>query len=134
MILDSSAVLAILSDEPERTPMIEALASGSPVQMSAATYLEAAVVVDGRRDPVLSRRYDELLDTLGVEVVDVTAAQARRAREAYRDYGRGSSSPARLNYGDCFAYALATERGDVLLFKGDDFVHTDVRQAMDEPT
>ena len=89
MILDSSAVLAILSDEPERTPMIEALASGSPVQMSAA---------------------------------------------AYRDYGRGSSSPARLNYGDCFSYALATERGDVLLFKGNDFVHTDVRQAMDEPT
>ena len=133
MILDSSAVLAILANESERGPMLEVLSAATLVSMSAATYLEAAIVIDGRRDPVLSRRYDELLTGLQVEIVDVTAAQARRAREAYRDYGRGSSSPARLNFGDCFSYALATERGEPLLFKGNDFVHTDVRRALNEP-
>ena len=133
MILDSSAVLAILANEPERGPMLEVLSAATLVSMSAATYLEAAIVIDGRRDPVLSRRYDELLTGLQVEIVDVSAAQARRAREAYRDYGRGSSSPARLNFGDCFSYALATERGESLLFKGNDFGHTDVRRALNEP-
>ena len=113
--------------------MLEVLSAATLVSMSAATYLEAAIVIDGRRDPVLSRRYDELLTGLQVEIVDVTAAQARRAREAYRDYGRGSSSPARLNFGDCFSYALATERGESLLFKGNDFGHTDVRRALNEP-
>ena len=132
MILDSSAVLAILANEPERAPMLEVLSGVVPVSMSAATYLEGAIVIDSRRDPVLSRRYDELLDGLRVEIVDVTAAQARRAREAYRDYGRGSSSPARLNFGDCFSYALATERGESLLFKGNDFGHTDVTPALGE--
>ena len=133
MILDSSAVLAILANESERGPMLEVLSAATLVSMSAATYLEAAVVIDSRRDPALSRRYDELLDTLDVKIVEVTLAQARRAREAYRDYGRGSSSPARLNFGDCFSYALATERGESLLFKGNDFVHTDVRRALNEP-
>ena len=113
--------------------MLEVLSAATLVSMSAATYLEAAIVIDGRRDPVLSRRYDELLTGLQVEIVDVTAAQARRAREAYRDYGRGSSSPARLNFGDCFSYALATARGESLLFKGDEFGHTDVRRALNEP-
>jgi len=133
VILDSSAVLAILANASERGPMLEVLSGATLVSMSAATYLEAAVVIDSRRDPVLSRRYDEFLTGLQVEIVDVTAAQARRAREAYRDYGRGSSSPARLNFGDCFSYALATERGEPLLFKGNDFVHTDVRRALNEP-
>ena len=92
--------------------------------------MESAIVVDALRDPVLSRRFDELLEAIGVEVVPVTLAQAQRARTAYRDFGRGSDHPARLNFGDCFAYALATEADDALLWKGDDFGHTDVRPAL----
>jgi ribonuclease VapC len=75
---------------------------------------------------VLSRRLDELIDRLGVDIVDVTAAHARLVREAYRDFGRGSGHPAQLNFGDCFAYALARSTRQPLLFKGDDFVHTDI--------
>ncbi len=134
MIIDSSAVLAILTNEPERPSMLEALSQGAPLVMSAATYLEAAIVVDGRMDPVLSRRYDELLAAFDVQILDVTLAQARRAREAYRDYGRGSASTARLNFGDCFSYALASERDEPLLFKGNDFRPTDLRSALSGST
>jgi ribonuclease VapC len=134
VIIDSSAVLAILTNEPERPSMLEALSQGAPLVMSAATYLEAAIVVDGRMDPVLSRRYDELLAAFDVQILDVTLAQARRAREAYRDYGRGSASTARLNFGDCFSYALASERDEPLLFKGNDFRPTDLRSALSGST
>jgi len=84
------------------------------------------VVIDGKRDPVRSARLDELLSRSDVEIVDVTAEQAHIARAAYRDFGRGSGHPARLNFGDCFSYALARATGEPLLFKGDDFVHTDL--------
>ena len=79
-----------------------------------------------RRDPIASRRFDELVKEAGLVIEPVTEAQARIARDAYRDFGRRSGHPAQLNFGDCFAYALAKVMGEPLLFKGDDFSHTDV--------
>lgn len=130
MIVDSSAIVAILLAEAERDAFLEAVRSTPQLAMSAVSYTEAGVVLDGRHQAVLSRQYDVLLEELGVTVVDVTAGQARSAREAYRDFGRSSGHPARLNFGDCFSYALATARDEPLLFKGDDFGHTDVRRAV----
>jgi ribonuclease VapC len=129
MILDTSAIVAILQDEPEAEAFARAMEENRPVRLSAANWLEAAVVVDGNRSPVLSRRFDALLREAAVEIEPVTARQAELAREAYRAFGRGSGHPAHLNFGDCFAYALAMERDEALLFKGNDFASTDVRRA-----
>jgi ribonuclease VapC len=130
VIVDTSVVIAVLKDEPERQSLLDAMDTNDVCRMSAASYLETAIVVDTLRDPVKSRRLDELLVAWGVEIVDVTAAQARIARQAYRDYGKGSGHPAGLNFGDVFAYALATETSERLLFIGQDFMHTDVRAAI----
>lgn len=127
MIVDTSAVIAILLGEPEAEDLIEALADAPSSRMSTASYVEAAVVVDGNRNPVLSARFDELMND--IEVVPLTREHANAARQAYRDFGRGSGHPARLNLGDCFAYALARASGEPLLFKGDDFPHTDLTPA-----
>ena len=97
--------------------------------MPAANFLEIAVVVDSLRDPVKSRRFDELVRALGIEIVDSTAEHARIARAADRDFGEGSGHAASLNFGDCFSYALASATGEPLLFKGDDFTQTDVNTA-----
>jgi ribonuclease VapC len=129
MILDTSAIVAILQDEPEADAFARAMEENRPVRLTAANWLEAAVVVDGNRSPVLSRRFDALLREAAVEIEPVTARQAELAREAYRAFGRGSGHPAHLNFGDCFAYALAMERDEELLFKGNDFASTDVRRA-----
>ena len=94
--------------------------------MSSANYLEAAIVVDANRNPLLSRRLDDLLLQTEIVVEPVTREQADIARAAYRDFGKGSGHPAALNFGDCFAYALAKSMREPLLFKGDDFSHTDV--------
>jgi len=99
--------------------------------MSAASYLEAAIVVDGNRIPLVSRRLDDLIRDASIVIEPVTETQARIAREAYRDFGKGSGHPAQLNFGDCFAYALARDRGEPLLFKGDDFSNTDLKSALD---
>lgn len=99
--------------------------------MSAANYVEAAAVAESGRDAVASRRFDALLTTARIQVADVTAGQALLARGAYRDFGKGSGHPAGLNFGDCFAYALAKDRDQSLLFKGDDFGHTDVVSALE---
>lgn len=130
MIVDTSAVLAILLGEPERRQFVELVLGDADPLLSAASYVECGAVVDARRDPVLSRRLDELLAELGVRVVELTVAEAEVARRAYRDFGRGSGHPAGLNYGDCFSYALAVARRRPLLFKGDDFGHTDVEPAL----
>lgn len=130
MILETSALVAILAGEPAREPLLTALTGAEQVRMSAASYLEAAVVVDRLRDPVLSRLLDTLLAELRVEIVPVDLDQARTARGAYRDFGRGSGHPAGLHFGDCFGYALARETDEPLLFVGDDFGHTDVRPAL----
>lgn len=130
MIIDSSAIIAIVSGEPERAAMLDLALDAKRCAMSSATYVECGIVIDRRGDPVLSRRYDELLAELRVELEPVTEAQARTARSAYRDFGKGSGHPAGLNLGDCFSYALAIDQREPLLYKGDDFGHTDVESAL----
>jgi ribonuclease VapC len=129
VIVDTSALIAILYDEPEATACIKALYAAPNCRISAATCLEAGIIIDSARSAVPSRRLDDLLTQTGVTIEPVTEDQARIARAAYRDYGRGSGPPARLNFGDCFAYALARSTGEALLFKGGDFAHTDVTPA-----
>ena len=129
MIIDTSALLAVLFAEPEREAILEAMMTASDLRISAATYVEAGVVVDGRKEPVLSRDLDDLVATLSIAIAPLTEDQARIARQAYRDFGRGSGHPARLNYEDCMSYALAKDSREPLLWKGDDFGHTDVRRA-----
>jgi ribonuclease VapC len=97
--------------------------------MSAANWLEAAIVIDGSKSPIASRRFDEAVAEAGIVIEPVTLEQADIARAAYRDFGRGSGHPAQLNFGDCFAYALAKSMREPLLFKGDDFSRTDVAVA-----
>ena len=126
MIVDTSAIIAILRGEPDGDRYGAALAGASRPRMSAGSYLEAAVVVDANRDPVLSGRFDDLLGAARVEIEPVTVEHAQLARHAYRSFGKGSGHAAGLNFGDCFAYALARATGEPLLFKGDDFTHTDV--------
>ena len=128
MIVETSALIAILRGEPDAVYFVDAIvAEEGRTLLSAGSYLETAIVVDGGRSPVASRRLDEFLAEAGIKIVEVTVSQARIARAAYRDFGKGSGHPAQLNFGDCFAYALATERGERLLAKGTDFVRTDVR-------
>ena len=130
MIIDTSAVVAVLKEEPEAERFERELtASSGPKRMSAASYLEAAIVVDANRNPLLSRRLDDLIVQTEIVVEPVDREQAEIARAAYRDFGKGSGHPAGLNFGDCFAYALARARREPLLFKGDDFSHTDVAIA-----
>lgn len=126
MIIDTSAIVAILSAEPEAEAFVEAIRSSFHRRLSAGSYVELGIVVDRRRDPIASRRVDELLGRLSVIIEPVTGSQARIARDAYRDFGRGNGHRAGLNFGDCFAYALARELDEPLLFKGDDFRHTDI--------
>lgn len=130
MIVDSSAIVAMLRAEPEMDAMIAALINGDRAAVSAANYLEAAIVIDGERNPVASARLDGLLQKFSIEIAPVTPSQARLARQAYRDFGKGSGHAARFNFGDCFAYALAIERGEPMLFKGDDFVHAGVARVV----
>jgi ribonuclease VapC len=128
VIVDTSVVIAILKDEQDADALGEELARTEVRRMSAVSYVEVAVVVDSNRNPVLSRRLDDLLRDVKIGIEPVTLSQARIAREAYRDFGKGRHR-AGLNFGDCFAYALAKETGEALLFKGDDFCHTDVEAA-----
>lgn len=130
MIVDTSALVAILTREPEADAFTEAIARADAPMLSAATYVETAVVIDARRNPVLSRAFDRFLEENQLSVESVTPAQAKIAREAYRDFGRGSGHAAQLNFGDCFAYALARDKNLPLLFKGDDFRRTDVDAAV----
>jgi ribonuclease VapC len=128
MIVDSSTIIAILRNEPEAAAMAEALQEAPIRRISAVTYVEAAVVADNDRNPLLSRRFDGLVRDAQMLVEPVTARQAELARQAYRDFGKGRHK-AGLNLGDCFAYALAKEMDEPLLFKGDDFCHTDIEPA-----
>lgn len=130
MIVDSSALVAIIEEEPEALDFSAALAEADRRRVSAATYVETAMVLDGRGSPSVSRRLDVLLETADIAIAPFTERQARLARAAFRDYGRRSGHPARLNLGDCFSYALAVDSGEPLLYQGDDFTHTDVRRAL----
>jgi len=130
MIVDTSALIAILRDAEDAMAYARAIANAAISRISAATYVETAAVVDASRDPIASRRFDDLLHEAQFAIAPVTEVQARIAREAYRDFGRGSGHPARLNFGDCFAYALAKAMNEPLLFKGDDFTRTDITSAL----
>jgi ribonuclease VapC len=130
VIVDTSAIVAILREEDDADLYIRALASVPASSMSAGSYLETAIVVDANRDPVLSGRLDDLIGGARVEILPVTARQVEIGRHAYRAFGKGSGHPAGLNFGDCFAYALARDAGEPLLFKGDDFSLTDVVPAV----
>lgn len=129
MIIDTSALLAILRDEPEAAACAEAIDRATIRRISAANFLETAIVIDASGDPVASRRLDEFLQVANLIIEPVTAEQALIGRAAYKDFGRGSGHPAQLNFGDCFAYALAKNFHESLLFKGLDFGRTDIRSA-----
>lgn len=130
MILDTSAILAILRNEPESVQFAEAIENVADRRISAVSYIEAAAVIDSSRDPIASRRFDEFVRVSAATIEPVTEAHARIAREAYRDFGKGSGHPAKLNFGDCFVYALAKDKGEAVLFKGNDFSQTDVQSAI----
>ncbi len=129
MIVDTSALIAILVDEPERELFTELLGSRRS-RISAANWFEAAMVAEGRGGRRATVDLDRLVDILGITIEPVTVEHATAARIAFRRYGKGSGSPAKLNFGDCFAYALSAATGEPLLFKGDDFTHTDILRAV----
>ncbi|HUX45342.1 MAG TPA: type II toxin-antitoxin system VapC family toxin [Terracidiphilus sp.] len=130
MIVDTSALIAILHREPEHARFSAILDASPANKISAATLIEACIVVDRWKDPILSSRLDEILDRFSISIEPVTADHARIARQAFRDYGRGSGHPANLNFGDCFSYALARTTREPLLFKGQDFSRTDLAPAV----
>jgi ribonuclease VapC len=130
MIIDSSAVIAILRNEADAPIFAQAIAEAASRRVSAVSFVESAAVIDASRDPIASRRFDDFMKAAGIAVEPVSESQARIAREAYRDFGKGSGHPARLNFGDCFAYALAKAMGEPLLYKGDDFSHTDIASGL----
>jgi ribonuclease VapC len=129
MILDTSALIAILRFEAEAPELARIIERAAQPRISAVSYVEAGAVIDGSRDPIASRRFDELIEEARIAIEPVTEAQARIARQAYRDFGKTSGHAAKLNFGDCFAYALAKATGEPLLFKGQDFSRTDVKSA-----
>ena len=126
MIIDTSAIIAILRNEREAAFCARAIADANNRRVSAVNYVEAAVVIDASDDPIASRRFDEFVKMAQISIEAVTQTHAQIARNAYRDFGSGSGHPAKLNFGDCFAYALAKSMDEPLLFKGNDFIHTDI--------
>src|ERR1700721_2348474 len=133
MIVDTSALMAIVKQEPEAASIAKAMENAKILRISAGTLLEAFIVADGYRIPKFSARFEEIVEHPRMTIEPVTREQVRIARQAYRDYGKGSGHPANLNFGDCFSYALAREKREPILYKGDDFVHTDLRPAVVQP-
>jgi ribonuclease VapC len=129
MIVDASALLAIVLGEADREKFYLSLGRARRSSVSAVNYVEAAIRADRERSPGRGEFLDEILGRFDVSVTSVTPEQARIAREAYGRYGKGRH-PAGLNLGDCFAYALAKTRDEPLLFKGEDFKHTDIVAAV----
>ena len=125
MIIDTSALLAILYGEEDAERFVRAIVTAMACQMSAANYLEAAINIDSRGGHESSRQLDFFIHQTGIEIADVTITQVQIARQAYQDFGKGRHK-ASLNFGDCFAYALARYTGEPLLCKGNDFIHTDI--------
>ena len=131
-VIDASVLVAIFKSEADSLQLIERIVSYNKRLLSAATWLEAAMVCES-----VSQRggsdadFKELIEDLNVEVISFTPEQARLAFDAFKRFGKGRGTKASLNFGDCFAYALARETGETLLFKGDDFTHTDVTPALE---
>jgi ribonuclease VapC len=131
VIADTSAIIAILKEEEDAAIYAQAIAAADARRLSAASYLETGIVLDILRDPVISRGLDEFIQEAEFVVESVTERQARLARQAYADFGEGSGHPAGLNFGDCLSYALAVDRREPLLWKGNDFGHTGIQSALD---
>ena len=129
MVLDTSALLVLLLDEPEADAYRAVLEDDETRLVSAATLLETSIVIEARKGEAGGRELDLLVHKAGIDVVPVDAEQVAEARRAYRRFGRGRHA-AGLNYGDVFAYALARTSGEPLLFKGDDFSKTDVGRVL----
>jgi ribonuclease VapC len=129
IVLDSSAIVAILRDEPERRDFIDAVMDDGSPCLSSATYLEASMVMELRHGDRGGRALDALIEAVGIDIVPFDEAQARLARDGFRRYGKGLHRAA-LNLGDCFAYALARTLDAPLLFKGQDFALTDVKRLV----
>lgn len=130
MIVDTSAIIAILRDEPEARSFLEAMAAATSLRMSAGSWLELTVVTTRGGDAQIGEAADALLARFDVQIDAVTREIAAIANEGYRHYGRGTRHAADLNFGDCFAYALAKATGEPLLFKGNDFARTDIVPAL----
>lgn len=126
MIIDTSVLVAMIRHEPEADEFERLLRGSRDARISAANYLELAIVIDAARNPISSAALDEVLKAYRIRIEPFTPSQARLARSAHERFGRGSGHPARLNMGDCFAYALARDLGEPLLFKGQDFRLTDI--------
>ena len=129
MIVDTSAIVAIALNEPERDRLVDALVDAAEPKISAATLVEVSAVLMRRLKPEDLRRVERLIDQLRIVTVPFDAEQAASATRAYREFGRGSGHRAGLNLGDCYSYALAAVTGEPLLFVGDDFTHTDITSA-----
>lgn len=125
MVVDTSALLAILFSEADAARYAEAVAGADRRLISAANLLEAGIVIDNQIGPAAGRQLDAFVERAELTVAPVTKEHARIARQAYLDFGKGNH-PAGLNFGDCFAYALAKATGEQLLFKGEDFSKTDI--------
>lgn len=130
VVVDSSALLALLLDEPEALRFAEAMARASRLRMPAPGWIEAAMLLDRRGNAIARARLDEFRLRFGLEIAAFTADHAAIAREALRTFGRGTGHPARLNFGDCIAYAFAKHEREPLLFKGEEFLYTDVEPAL----
>lgn len=128
MIVDTSAIVAILRDERESDDFLQKLDANRPAKISAGSWVELGAVLSGFGIVELEARLLDLKRLAGIQIAPVTEQQAEIGRRAYLEFGKGNHR-ARLNFGDCFAYALAKATGEPLLFKGDDFVHTDVTPA-----
>ncbi|MGB6974943.1 MAG: type II toxin-antitoxin system VapC family toxin [Terracidiphilus sp.] len=130
MIVDSSVIIAILKREAEHIQLATILRASPINKISAATYVEASIVIERWKNPILSARFDEIIEQFHILIEPFTPEQAGIARQAYRDFGRGSGHAANLNFGDCFSYALARAKREPILFKGDDFNRTDLTPAV----
>ncbi len=130
MIVDTSAIMTVLLDEPEEAAFATVMLSASKLKLSAGSWIELAAVLTRRGDRRLETALQTLISMLAIEIVPVSLEQAELGHQAYRIYGRGTKHRANLNFGDCFAYALAKATGEPLLFKGDDFAATDIVPAL----
>ena len=130
MVIDSSALVALLLGEPETARFVTAIASASSRLISAPSYVETAIVMVARSGPEAQEKLDRLLADLAIEIVPFTRDQAVLAISAYRTYGKGGGHAAGLNFGDCFTYALAKLGSEPVLYKGNDFSRTDLRVAV----
>jgi ribonuclease VapC len=133
MVIDSSALIALLLGEPETEQFVSAIAEAAQRLLSADSYLETAIVMAGRFGPQGLEKLDCLISELSIEIVPFTTEQARLGIAGFQQYGQGTGHPAALNYGDCFTYALAGFTGQSALFKGNDFSLTDLVNAVAEP-